>query len=167
MIWTYGNTVSISNQGSTQCLKRQGVQSKACLHVCGEIIIISCTKASKEAILIANLRRTDMGMKKEKKTKGVKIQPLFDRVLVKELKEEATERLTASGIILPASVGEDKGAKHGEVIAVGPGKVDDGVRIKPEVRIGDTVLFQWGDMLKIDDEEYYILREENILAVIK
>jgi len=97
-----------------------------------------------------------------------KVRPLADRVLVKEIKDRDREKVTASGIIIPETVGEDKGAKKGDVVEVGPGKVgEDGKIIPLSVKAGDTVLFQWGDMIKIDGEEYYILREDSILAVIK
>jgi len=94
-----------------------------------------------------------------------KVRPLGDRVLVKELKN-AGER-SVSGIIIPETVGEDRGAKKGEVVAVGPGKYDDGVLVPMGVKVGDKVLFQWGDKLTIDGEEYEMVSESAILAVIK
>lgn len=107
---------------------------------------------------------------KTKKEVGVsggsfKVRPLGDRVLVKELKN-AGER-SVSGIIIPETVGEDRGAKKGEVIAVGPGKFDDGILAPMQVRVGDKVLFQWGDKLTIDGAEYEMVAESSILAVIK
>ena len=95
-----------------------------------------------------------------------KIQPLQDRVLIKE-NTESKEKKTASGIIIPLSVEEDKGGKKGEVVAVGPGRMEEGKVIPVSVEIGDNVLFQWGDKIKIDDEEYYIVKESEILAVLK
>ena len=95
-----------------------------------------------------------------------KIKPLQDRVLIKE-DIESKEKKTSSGIIIPVTVDEDKGGKRGLVVAVGPGRTDDGKLIKPSVSVGDKVLFQWGDKIKVDDEEYYIVRESEILAVIK
>ncbi len=94
-----------------------------------------------------------------------KVRPLGDRVLVKELKN-AGER-SVSGIIIPETVGEDRGAKKGEVVTVGPGKYDDGVLVPMSVKVGDKVLFQWGDKLTIDGEEYEMISESSILAVIK
>ncbi|MEI7463528.1 MAG: co-chaperone GroES [Candidatus Taylorbacteria bacterium] len=95
-----------------------------------------------------------------------KIKPLFDRVLIKE-DTEHKEKKTSSGIIIPITVNEDKGSKKGEIVAVGEGKVEDGELIKLSVNVGDSVLFQWGDKIKVDDDEYYIVRESEILAIIK
>ena len=94
-----------------------------------------------------------------------KVRPLGDRVLVREFKN-AGER-SVSGIIIPETVGEDRGAKKGEVVAVGPGKFEDGILVPMHVRVGDKVLFQWGDKLTIDGEEYEMVAESAILAVIK
>lgn len=95
-----------------------------------------------------------------------KIIPLQDRVLIKE-DGESKEKKTSSGIIIPITVNEDKGSKRGSVVAVGEGKVDDGILVKPRVKVGDTVLFQWGDKIKVDDTEYFIVRESEILAILK
>ena len=77
------------------------------------------------------------------------------------------EKKTSSGIIIPITVNEDKGGKTGEVVAVGPGKVEDG-KINPvSVKIGDKIIFQWGDKISVDGEEYYIVRESEIMAIIK
>ena len=94
-----------------------------------------------------------------------KVRPLADRVLVRELKKEG-ER-SVSGIIIPETVGEDRGARKGEVIAVGPGKFDDGVLVPMCVKVGDKVIFQWGDKLTIDGEEYEMVAESSILAIIR
>lgn len=110
--------------------------------------------------------------KKTKKKKAVSkgksypLQPLQDRILIKEDTSSA-ERTTATGIIIPASASEDKGSKQGKVMAVGPGRMEDGKLIPVSVKIGSIVLFQWGDKVKIGDEEYYLVRESEILAVIK
>jgi chaperonin GroES len=95
-----------------------------------------------------------------------KIRPLQDRIVIKE-DTAANEKMTATGIIIPASASEDKGGKRGEVVAIGPGRIEDGKTIAPAVKVGDKVVFQWGDKIKVDDEEYYIVRESEILAVIK
>ena len=95
-----------------------------------------------------------------------KIRPLQDRVLIKE-ESDSKEKKTSSGIIIPVTVNEDKNGKRGEVVAVGAGKYEDGKLIPVNVKIGDSVLFQWGDKVKVDDEEYYLVRESEILAVIK
>jgi chaperonin GroES len=95
-----------------------------------------------------------------------KIRPTGDRVLIKEEINDK-EKKTASGIIIPVIVNEDKGSKRGEVVAVGTGRVEDGKTVPMTVKVGDNVLFQWGDKIKVDSEDYYIVRESEILAVIK
>ena len=107
-------------------------------------------------------------MSKEKKAIKIKLQPLQDRVLIKE-DTDSSERKTGAGIIIPITSNEDKGSKKGEVMAVGPGRIDedDGCPIPVNVKVGDIVLFQWGDKVKIGEEEYYLVREGEILAVIK
>ena len=107
-------------------------------------------------------------MLKEKKANKIKLQPLQDRVLIKE-DTDSSERKTGTGIIIPITSNEDKGSKKGEVMAVGPGRIDedDGCPIPVNVKVGDIVLFQWGDKVKIGEEEYYLVRESEVLAVIK
>ncbi|MDE2038184.1 MAG: co-chaperone GroES [Patescibacteria group bacterium] len=95
-----------------------------------------------------------------------KIKPLADRVLIRE-DEASGEKKTSGGIIIPVTASEDKGGKRGEVIAVGPGRIEDGKAVPLSVKPGDSVLFQWGDKVRIDDEDYYIVRESEILAVLK
>lgn len=94
--------------------------------------------------------------------------PLGDRVLVRPgFPDEAKK--TKSGIIIPETVNKER-PEQGEVIAVGEGKTtDDGKIIPMKVKIGDRILFsKYGpDEVKIEDTEYYILREDSILAVIK
>lgn len=96
---------------------------------------------------------------------GFKVKPLGDRVLVRELKKEGEK--IVSGIIIPESANEDRGARKGEVVAVGTGKFDDGVLVPMSVKVGDNVLFQWGDKLTIDGVEYEMVAESSILAIIK
>lgn len=95
-----------------------------------------------------------------------KIRPLHDRIVIKE-ENSSTERKTSSGIIIPVNVNEDKGGKTGIVVAVGPGRTENGKIINLSVEVGDKVFFQWGDKVKIDDEEYYIVRESEVMAIIK
>jgi chaperonin GroES len=95
-----------------------------------------------------------------------KIKPLADRVLIKE-DTESKEKKTSSGIIIPVTVNEDKGSKRGEVMAVGPGRIEEGELVVPSVKVGDLVLFQWGDKVRIGEEDYYLVRESEILAIIK
>lgn len=94
------------------------------------------------------------------------IRPLGDRVLVKPIKEE---EVTKSGIVLPDTVDKEK-KMEGEVVAVGPGKMlDSGERAKMEVKVGDKVIFEkWGgEEVKAGKEEYKILSQEKILAVVE
>ncbi len=95
-----------------------------------------------------------------------KVKPLGDRVLIKE-DINSKEKKTSSGIIIPVTVGEDKAGKKGEIIAIGNGRYEDGKLIPLSVKVGDNVLFQWGEQIQIDNEEYYIVRESELLAVIK
>ena len=92
------------------------------------------------------------------------IIPLYDRVLVKRIEEEEQK---VGGIIIPDTAKEMP--QQGEVIAVGDGRVlDNGERQKPDVSVGDKILFgkYAGTEVKYGDEEYLILREEDILAKI-
>lgn len=93
------------------------------------------------------------------------IRPLNDRILVKRLEEEAK---TAGGIIIPDSAKEKPA--EGKVIAVGAGKRNDaGERIIPDVKEGDRVLFSkyGGTEVKLDGEQYLIMREDDILGIIE
>lgn len=94
------------------------------------------------------------------------VLPLADRILVKPLTGE--EGKTKSGIIIPDTVSKEK-PEQGRVVAVGEGKREDGKIVPVRVKVGDKVLFsRYGyDEVKVDDEEYFIIREENILAIIK
>lgn len=96
-----------------------------------------------------------------------KINPLNDRIVLKPLSEEDINT-TASGIIIPDTVSKEK-PEQGIVVAVGEGRWEDGKRVPVSVKVGDKVVFsRYGyDEVKVEGEEYYILREENILAVIK
>lgn len=100
-------------------------------------------------------------------TSNIGITPLGDRALIKMLDESDQEKKSASGIIIPATAKEEK-PDRGKVVAVGKGKVDDNGKVRPlQVKEGDKVIFQWGDKLSIDNEEYYLVSESNILAIIK
>ena len=91
------------------------------------------------------------------------IKPLNDRVVVKIV---TAEEMTKGGILLPDTAKEKP--QEAEVVAVGPGKIlDDGTRAEPEVNIGDRVIFAKysGTEVKVDGEEYLIMRESDILAV--
>ena len=94
----------------------------------------------------------------------MKIRPLQDRVIVRRI-EEAEK--TKGGIIIPDTAKEKP--MEGEVIAAGPGKVmDDGKRAVLDVKKGDRILFgkYSGTEIKIDDQDYLIMREEEILAIL-
>ena len=107
-------------------------------------------------------------MKGEKKSAKFNIYPLADRVVVKPFTAEEMEKKNAAGIIIPDTVSKEK-PEQGRVVAVGPGRYDDGKLIPVRVKVGDKVVFsKYGyDDIKVDDIEYYILKEENILAFIK
>ena len=94
----------------------------------------------------------------------MKLEPLHDRVIVKRVEAATT---TASGIIIPDSAQEKP--KEAKVIAVGPGKLqEDGSRTTKNVKKGNIVLFTSyaGDEIKVDGEEYLIMREDDILCVV-
>jgi chaperonin GroES len=95
----------------------------------------------------------------------MKIRPLQDRILVKRL--EAEEK-TPSGIIIPDNAKEKP--MEGEVVAVGNGKtLEDGKLSKPDVKVGDKVLFSKyaGTEVKLDGSEHLVLREDDLLGVIQ
>ena len=94
----------------------------------------------------------------------MKLVPLGDRVVLKELKAEET---TKSGIVLPGQAQEKP--QQAEVIAVGPGKVEDSKEVKMEVAVGDQVIYSKyaGTNVKLEDEEYIIVKQDDILAVVK
>lgn len=96
---------------------------------------------------------------------SVSLQPLGDRVVVKAL---ARETVTKSGIVLPDTAKEKP--QEGEILAVGPGKVlDNGKRARLEVAVGQRVLFAKyaGTEVKIDGEEYLILRESDVMGIVE
>jgi chaperonin GroES len=92
------------------------------------------------------------------------VKPLADRVVVRPL---SREEKTASGIVLPDTAKEKP--QEGEVIAVGPGRYEDGKRVELEVKVGDRVIFSKyaGTEVKIDNDELLILRESDILAIVE
>lgn len=93
------------------------------------------------------------------------IKPLGDRVVIKALE---AEQKTKSGIVLPDTVKEKP--QEGEIIAVGAGKVlENGQRIAIEVKVGDKVLFSKyaGTEVKVNDQDYLVLSERDILAIVE
>lgn len=94
----------------------------------------------------------------------MKIRPLHDRILVTRVAEEAVGR---GGIIIPDTAKEKP--QEGKVVAVGNGKMtDDGKRIALDVQAGDRILFgkYSGSEVKIEDDEYVIMREEDVFAIL-
>jgi chaperonin GroES len=92
------------------------------------------------------------------------VRPLHDRVLVKRMEEK---EVVKGGIIIPDTAKEKP--MEGEVIAAGPGKItEDGKRAPMDVKAGDKILFgkYSGTEIKIDDKDYVIMREEEILAIL-
>ena len=94
----------------------------------------------------------------------IKVKPLADRVVVKALEEAETMR---GGLYIPDTAKEKP--QQGEVMAVGPGKLsDEGKRIEMELKVGDKVLYgkYSGTEVTVDNEQYLILREGDVLAVV-
>ena len=94
----------------------------------------------------------------------MKLVPLGDRVVLKQLEAEET---TKSGIVLPGQAQEKP--QQAEVIAVGPGGVVDGKEVKMEVAVGDKIIYSKyaGTEVKLENEEYIVVKQGDILAVIK
>ena len=102
-------------------------------------------------------------MKEEGLAKKFSLQPLEDRVVVKPSEEED---VTASGIVIPDTAKERP--QEGEVIAVGPGRFEEGQRIPMDVKVGDKIIYSkyGGTEVKIEGDEYLILSARDVLAVI-
>ncbi len=94
----------------------------------------------------------------------MKLRPLGDRVVIKQL--EAEEK-TKSGIVLPGNAKEKP--QEAEIVAVGPGGVIDGKEVKMEVKVGDKIIYSKyaGTEVKIDKEEYIIIKQNDILAIVE
>ena len=94
----------------------------------------------------------------------MKLVPLFDRVVLKQLVAEET---TKSGIVLPGQAKEKP--QQAEVVAVGPGGVVDGKEITMQVKVGDKVIYSKysGNEVKLGEEEYIIVKQSDILAVVE
>ena len=94
----------------------------------------------------------------------MKLRPLGDRVVIKKVEAEET---TKSGIVLPGTAKEKP--QVAEIIAVGPGGVVDGKEVKMEVKVGDKVIFSKysGNEIKMDGEEYTILKQDDLLAIVE
>jgi chaperonin GroES len=98
-----------------------------------------------------------------KSASGAKVSPLADRVVVKPLEEAEQMR---GGLYIPDTAKEKP--QQGEILAVGPGRYEDGKRIPPDVKVGDTVLYgkYSGTEVTLDGDQVLILRESDVLAVI-
>ena len=92
------------------------------------------------------------------------VRPLHDRIIVKRIDEETTSK---GGIIIPDTAKEKP--QEGRVVAVGPGRTEDGKLIKLDARKGDRILFSKyaGTEIKLDGEEHIIMREDDVLGVIE
>jgi chaperonin GroES len=95
---------------------------------------------------------------------GQRVKPLHDRIVVKRIEEEEK---TKGGIIIPDTAKEKP--QQGKVVAVGPGRRDDGKVVPLDVKAGDTVLFAKyaGTDIKIEGEDHLILREDDVLGVVE
>jgi len=94
----------------------------------------------------------------------MKLKPLGDRVIV--LPKESDE-VTSSGIVIPDTAKEKP--QEGEVVAAGPGRIEEGKRIPMDVKVGDEIIYSkyGGTEVKINNKEHLILRESDILAIIE
>ena len=92
------------------------------------------------------------------------LEPLDDRIVVKPGEEEET---TVSGIVIPDTAKEKP--QEGEVVAVGPGRFEDGTRVPMDVKVGDRVLYSkyGGTEVKVGGEEYLVLSARDVLAIVK
>jgi chaperonin GroES len=98
-----------------------------------------------------------------KTSSSVKVAPLADRVVIKALEETESMR---GGLYIPDTAKEKP--QQGEIVAVGPGRFDEGKRVPMDVKVGDKVLYgkYSGTEVTLDGEQYLILRESDVLAVI-
>ena len=97
-------------------------------------------------------------------TKKFGLEPLDDRIVVKPGEEEQT---TVSGIVIPDTAKEKP--QEGEVVAVGPGRFEDGKRVPMDVKVGDKVLYSkyGGTEVKVGGDEYLVLSARDVLAIVK
>jgi chaperonin GroES len=95
---------------------------------------------------------------------AVAIKPLEDRIVIKQLEAEQT---TASGLVIPDTAKEKP--QEGTVVAVGPGRFEDGQRIPLDVKVGDVVLYSkyGGTEVKYNNEEFLVLSARDILAIVE
>ena len=100
--------------------------------------------------------------------KGISVSPLGNRVLIRPFTKEELTKKSSFGIILPEAEAKAK-SEQGLVVAVGPGEYKEGELVPVSVKVGDKVAFsKYGfDDIYIEGEEYYLIKEENILAILK
>lgn len=91
------------------------------------------------------------------------LTPIGDRVILEEVRDSIDR--TSSGIYLPESA-QDKETKKGRVVAVGVGRYEDGKLIPMTLKVGDIVIYAWGDKVKVNATEYTIVREGDITAIV-
>jgi chaperonin GroES len=98
------------------------------------------------------------------KGKAFDLEPLDDRIVVKPGEEEET---TVSGIVIPDTAKEKP--QEGEVVAVGPGRFEEGTRVPMDVKVGDRVLYSkyGGTEVKVGGEDYLVLSARDVLAIVK
>jgi chaperonin GroES len=98
------------------------------------------------------------------KAKTFNLEPLDDRIVVKPAEEEET---TVSGIVIPDTAKEKP--QEGEVVAVGPGRFEEGSRVPMDVKVGDRVLYSkyGGTEVKVQGDEYLVLSARDVLAIVK
>ena len=96
--------------------------------------------------------------------KGFSLEPLEDRIVVRPSEEEQT---TSSGIVIPDTAKEKP--QEGEVVAVGPGRWEDGQRVPLDVKVGDKVIYSkyGGTEVKVEGDEYLVLSGRDVLAIVK
>ena len=99
--------------------------------------------------------------------KKLSLTPLGDRIVVAP-EDTSGEKKLSSGIIIPETVGKER-PMQGTVVAVGPGKYENGAVVPMQVKKGDVVIFgKYGyDEVKIEGQEYFILAESNVLGIVK
>lgn len=112
------------------------------------------------------MKKSSKTAKKPQNKSSIGITPLADRVVVRPLSADELGTKTTSGIIIPDTSKEKP--EQGVVVAVGPGKYEEGTRIPIGVSVGDRVMFsKYGpDEVKVNGVEYYVISESNILAII-
>tara|TARA_R100001198_G_C5228469_1_gene208383 strand:- start:14 stop:301 length:288 start_codon:yes stop_codon:yes gene_type:complete len=91
-------------------------------------------------------------------------RPIADKVVIKKIENEGQ---TSGGVIIPDTTQE--GSRHAEVIAVGPGRwLDNGNRAEMQVKVGDKIVYpKTGNIVEVEGEEYYIVREVDILTILE